>query len=348
VLRWSLLLLLLVVAGLAGSFFLPGTAVQRLFGQPIAALLEGMGAPGWNTQRPVEPSPPDAEKQPDLNFAGLIKEKELLAQKLEDAEAQRKKAEDEKAEADKDKKAAEEQFRAAEKRAKKAEDDLEKLDTAKGGNVKELNKVRADLKEAKADLQKAKEKAAEEVAEAKKLVAKESVRANEAADNLKVAKKEKDDAARRLSEAEEKLAQAEKEATASKAKETEARAESAKLKEKLKLIDRSSMQTMICFLLYNRTDAAISFERRYLTRTGEWTEWEKSKIKQNYRIRVQSLDGVLAIQVRFDNERGPQTVDIDGQVFRKGKRNPSFEQIDCWYEFKKSGGELKLMRIPRE
>ncbi len=354
VIRWSALLLLLVLAALAGSFFLPGTVVQRIVGSPLDSLLKALPAPGWNKNDGDKPMVTETEKPADPRLLELEREKALLAQKLDAAVAQLAKAEDARSEADKDKKTAEDRLAAgaetlkkveadyksavkartdaelrlaaAKERLKKAEVNLSKLDSNKGGVAKELDTLRADLKKAREDVrtaaQKAKEAAARELADAKEKLAAESAKAKKAADDLQTAKEEKDADAKRL----------------------------AAVQERLKRIDETLKQTMVCFVLYNRTDAAVSFEIRYLSRTGEWTEWKMSRVppfaETKKRARYQSAGGAIAIQLRYETENGSKVVDLDGQVFR-GKRDPTASDIDSWYTFEKSGADIALKRIPR-
>jgi serine/threonine protein kinase len=358
VIRWSALVALLVLAALAGSFFLPGTAVQRIVGSPLDSLLKSISAPGWNRNDGDRPAPAANQTEKpaaDPRLFELEREKALLAQKLDAAVAQLAKSDDARTESEKDKKTAEDRLAAgseklktveedyksavkakadaesrltaAKDQLKKAEDKLSKLDSDKGGIAKELDTLRADLKEARESArtaaQKAKEAAAKELADAKEKLAAESAKAKKAADDLQTAQMEKDTAARRL----------------------------AAVQERLKLLDDTLKQVMVCFVLYNRTDAAISFEIRYLSRTGDWTEWKKSKVppfaETNQRARYQSANGAIAIQLRYETDAGSKIMELDGQVFR-GKRNPSAADIDTWYAFVKSGAEIALKRVPRK
>jgi serine/threonine protein kinase len=357
-LRWSLVLLLLVASALAGSFFLPGTTAQRIVGTPIGALLDAVGAPGWGKREPYEKlNAKEPDKQLEASLAEVRKEKELLAQKLDETETQRDKAMKEREDAEKDRKAAEarlnkaqQDFESAKKdktaaegklaaameRVKNAEGDRSILSKDKGGIAKELDALKMSLKKAEDSL------------------AEESARAKKAEDGFKAAEKAKNLAAKQLADAEAKLTEtskradaADKDATAAKMKEKEARAEADRLQAKLKVIDDTLRPSMICFILYNQTDAAISFEIRSLLRTGEWQEWKKKKIPTKKIAIYQSAGGAVAIQGRYETENGTKVVDLDGQVFR-GKRDPKTGDIDCWYEFKKSGSDLILQRMPRK
>ncbi len=85
-LKWTFLLVIFVAGVLAGSFFLPGTRVQRLVGKPLSPLLVKLKAPGWV----AGPSLPAASETagPDLEGRArdLEKEKATLTRRLADVE----------------------------------------------------------------------------------------------------------------------------------------------------------------------------------------------------------------------------------------------------------------------
>jgi serine/threonine-protein kinase len=351
VLRWSVMLLLLVVAALAGSFFLPGTGVQRLVGEPIGSLLASMGAPGWKTDGEAKSEPKEAEKPSDAGFLELQKEKEVLARKLDDKEAQLSKAVKDREDAEKDRKSAEERFIAESEKLKKAQGDYKAAEKAKKDAEGKLAAAVARAEKAEGTLgtlDKDKGGIAKELSALK-------MKLKDADDALQTARKEKDAAVTQRANAEARVKKAEEEATTAKTKATEAgealtkaQSDNEQLTEKMKLIEVTLRPSMLCFVLYNETDSAITFERRSLKRTGQWSEWKKAEIQSNTRGRFQSEAGAVAVQVRYEAGGAPKVANVDGQVFRGGGRNPTSADIDCWYGFKGVGAKLALKRIPRK
>jgi serine/threonine protein kinase len=370
VIFWSVLGLLLVLSAFAGSFFLPGTAPQRAVGQPIGSLLESVGAPGWVKAEPEEKEVPrEGGNATDSGLAELQREKLKLAQKLDDAEGQRNDALKARDEAREEKKTAEDRLARLEKdyreareakldaetkmkaetaRADKAKEELRLVGKDKGGVAKELVALKENLEKAQEKFDAA-EKARKE-AEGK--FAKESARATKLDEDYRSAEKARETAAKQLAEVETKLTDATKQVTAAKkdaadakkdaadakTNETQARGEANKLQATLKVIDDNSKRSMPCFVLFNDSGAAITFEYRSMSRTGTWAEWKKEKIPTSQKpLRFQSADGALAIQLRYETEDGPKVVDMDPQLFR------------VWYKLTDESVEsLRKKKIPQE
>jgi hypothetical protein len=299
-------------------------------GQPLDSWLVAIGAPGWKNTPEETPKTEESKRSAEPSFLELQKEKQVLAQQLDDEIAQRSRAEKAREEAEKEIKAVEEKLAAESQKLKKAVSDYKAAQTAKQEAEVRLKRESGRAKKALEDLEKLgneKGGTVKELAALKVKLSEETARAKKAEEDAVAAQK-------KVAEADDAL--------------TQIRSEQEKLQEKLKVIETNLRPAMLCFLLYNQTDNPIKFERRSLMRTGEWEEWKKAEIPKNGRGRFQSPAGAISIQVRFETGGARKVVDIDGQVFRGRGRNPSYQDIDCWYGFEETGAGLALKRIPRK
>jgi serine/threonine protein kinase len=91
-----LVLVGLALAGLAGSFFLPGTAIQEWAGQPIASWLTSVDAPGWKPVRDTNPRPEQERMTADFEnrIRELLADSTALRRSLEDNQAKLKAADE--------------------------------------------------------------------------------------------------------------------------------------------------------------------------------------------------------------------------------------------------------------